>query len=170
VYELGGILRNDAISSFELGFVEEFELAPNQRVVENVLPIQGDGFYHDTDLGPRSGRTGRDWLLKPDDAIQILFACDSERPATNPSGLVRRVGIGGETTLKPSFEVQREHLQLPQVHVPFYITGEAFEILMQESQAPRRSIFLSEALARLCLVHQPLMEDEPRVPPIAGHP
>jgi len=116
VYELGGILRNDAISSFELGFVEEFELAPNQRVVENVLPIQGDGCNHDTDFGlraPRSGRTGRDWLLEPDNAIQILFACDSERPAAHPSGFVKRVGIGGETTLKPSFEVQREHLQLP---------------------------------------------------------
>src|SRR5215213_2309493 len=108
VYALSGVLRNDAISSFELGFVEEFELAPNQRMVENLLPVQGDGCYHDTDFGlrvPRSGRTGRDWLLEPDDAVQILFACDGERPATHPSMLVRWVGIGGEATLEPSFEV-----------------------------------------------------------------
>ena len=143
MYALGGVLRNDAISSFELGIVEEFELASNQRMVENLLPIHRDGCYHDTDFGPRSGRTGRDWLLEPDDAVQILFACDSERPATHPSRFVRRIGIGGEATLEPSLEVQREHLQLPQVHVPLYITGEAFEILVQERQALRRSVFLS---------------------------
>ena len=173
MYALGGVLRNDAISSFELGFVEEFELASNQRMVENLPPIHGDGFYYDTDFGlraPRSGRTGRDWLLEPDDAVQILFACNGERPATHPSRFVRRVGIGGEATLKPSFEVQREHLQLPQVHVPLYITGEAFEILVQVSQTLRRPVFLSEALARLCLMHQPLMKDEPRVSPVAGYP